>query len=152
MLFLIINLTIGRYYPHIVTQFIIGCVMYIFLLYILSDYISDRIYEKYKYHALLLLTFDVGFLIYKAKYGNDGDVEEEKKIHLSSTKIVSLSSVSDSANKTLSESVRSVGTELSDGESIFSPGLATSECTEEVTVTDKKEVPTSETVTIKLTE
>lgn len=152
MLFLIINLTIGRYYPHIVTQFIIGCVMYIFLLFILSDYISGSIYEKYKYHALLLLTFDVGFLIYKAKYDNDEDVEEEKKIHLSSTKIVSLSSASDSANKTLSESVRSVGTDLSDGESIFSPGPATSDCTEEATVTDKKEAATSETVTIKLTE
>ena len=70
MFFLITNISIGKYYPNIVTQFIFGIVCYSVVLFILKDFISVEIYEEYKYYAGIAIIVDTTFLLYQYKYNS----------------------------------------------------------------------------------
>ncbi|XWV26061.1 hypothetical protein QJ857_gp1019 [Tupanvirus soda lake] len=67
MFFLITHILIGKYYPSLITQFIIGCTCYILSFLIIKDIISAQCFEQYKYYALSLIAVDTSFIIYKAK-------------------------------------------------------------------------------------
>lgn len=67
MFFLITHILIGKYYPNLFTQFIIGCTFYILSFIIIKDIITNNIYEQYKCYILPLVTIDIIFLIYKTK-------------------------------------------------------------------------------------
>lgn len=71
MFFLITNIFIDKYYPSIITQFVIGCVFYILLFFIIKDIISVDYINNYKYYALILVIVDFIFIIYKAKTSYD---------------------------------------------------------------------------------
>jgi len=150
MLFLIINLTIGKYYPKFLTQFIFGCVIYIFLLFIVTDFISDQIYEKYKYYALSLFVIDVTYLIYKTKYTNMETIVQD---HKNKSKIVftdekSIASASDQWTSELSKEAASpivingLSVTDSDNNNIFSAS----------SVTETEKNSSSEKVTLEITE
>ena len=62
------NITVGKYYPSLFTQFIIGCILYIFSFFMITDIISSDSYQKYKYYIFILIIVDAAFLIYLAKY------------------------------------------------------------------------------------
>lgn len=76
MFFLITNLTVGEYYPKFFTQFIVGCVLYVIVLFMLNDMVSDDLYDEYKYYIGALIVIDLAYLIYKAKFC---EVETEKE-------------------------------------------------------------------------
>jgi hypothetical protein len=61
-------MSIYKYYPSMLTQFIIGCTCYVISFFIIKDIISLSIYEKYKYHIMALLMIDTSFLLYKHVY------------------------------------------------------------------------------------
>lgn len=65
MFFLITNITIGKYYNHFLTQFIVGCVFYTITFFIIKDLISATTFEKYKYYFLSIVGIDVSYLVYK---------------------------------------------------------------------------------------
>ena len=67
MFFLITHIFIGKYYPNVVTQFIIGCICYVVSFLIISDVISHETYEQYKYYGLSLIGIDTAYLIYIGK-------------------------------------------------------------------------------------
>lgn len=67
MFFLITHILIGKYYPSLFTQFIIGCTFYVLSILIIKDIFSGNCYEEYKYQALFLVAIDASFLLYKAK-------------------------------------------------------------------------------------
>jgi hypothetical protein len=138
MLFLIINSTIGKYYPNFFTQFLIGCVIYIFVLFIATEFIPDKLYEKYKYHGLVLLIIDFAYLIYKTKYANeatiisDDDKKKEKnsKITLtteekSTTNVVSPSDSTIKQGTTSSNTINGLSMSESDNDNIFSASSIT---------------------------
>ena len=65
MFFLITNITIGKYYNHFLTQFIVGCVFYTITFFIIKDLISNATFEKYKYYFLAVVGIDASYLVYK---------------------------------------------------------------------------------------
>jgi hypothetical protein len=67
MFFLFTHMLIGKYYPSLITQFIIGCICYFLTFLIIRDIINNNCIEQYKYYALLLIAVDTSFIIYKAK-------------------------------------------------------------------------------------
>lgn len=67
MFFLITNITIGKYYPNLFTQLVLGCICYIISFLFLKDFISCETYDKYKYYALCLIIIDSSYLFYKSK-------------------------------------------------------------------------------------
>lgn len=64
MFFLTTNILIGKYYPNLFTQFIIGCACYILSFLIIKDIITLDNYKQYKYHVLCLIVIDTSYLIY----------------------------------------------------------------------------------------
>ena len=144
MLFFIINLTIGKYYPKFITQFIIGCVLYAFVFLILNDFVSDDIYEKYKYYVLSLVIVDVSFLIYKTKFMNEEkmDTTSEEQLTISQNQQIESTSYNTDEKNTLSNtdsqseksinllsesnSINGLIISESDENSIFSPSSVTS--------------------------
>ena len=70
MFFLITNIVIGKYYPNLFTQFVVGFVCYLFAFFILKDFISPDTYQMYKYYILFLIGIDAIFLVYRAKSQN----------------------------------------------------------------------------------
>lgn len=68
MFFLITNLSIGKYYPNIMAQFIFGIVCYAIFFFIAKDFISNKTYETYKYYVMVLIVVDTSFLLYRYKY------------------------------------------------------------------------------------
>lgn len=68
MFFSIVNLIIDKYYPNLMTQIIIGCICYAFSFFILNEFISEALYDKYQYYIVALFTIDASYLIYKKKY------------------------------------------------------------------------------------
>ncbi len=67
MFFLITHLLIGKYYPSVITQFIIGCTCYILIFFIIKDIINSDCIKQYKYYALSLIAVDASFIVYKTK-------------------------------------------------------------------------------------
>ena len=67
MFFLITHVLMNKYYPSLITQFIIGCTFYILTFFIIKDIIDADSIEQYKYYALSLIAIDASFIIYKAK-------------------------------------------------------------------------------------
>ena len=68
MFFLMTYILIGKYYPKITTQFVIGCVCYILSFFIINDMIESETSDKYKGHIISLIAIDAGFLLYRYKY------------------------------------------------------------------------------------
>lgn len=64
------HIFIGKHYPNIVTQFIIGCICYIVSFLIIRDIISIETYEQYKYYGLSLISIDTAYLVYVGKTEN----------------------------------------------------------------------------------
>lgn len=64
MFFLIVHTITGKYYPNFLTQFILGCVCYIFFFFIIKDLITDFNYDKYKYYIISLIMVDLILLVY----------------------------------------------------------------------------------------
>ena len=71
MFFLIAHVLIGKYYPSLITQFIIGCTFYILTFFIIKDIIDADSIEQYKYYALSLIAIDASFIIYKSRCQTD---------------------------------------------------------------------------------
>lgn len=67
MFFLITHLLVGKYYPNLSTQLIIGCLCYAIIFIMLRDIVTSDFYENYKYYIFLLICVDLVFLIYKTK-------------------------------------------------------------------------------------
>ena len=67
MFFLITHILIGKYYPSLVTQFIIGCTCYILSFFIIKDIIDEESFNECKYYVLSLIIADVIFIVYKTK-------------------------------------------------------------------------------------
>jgi hypothetical protein len=67
MFFLITNTVIGKYYPNLVTQLILGFTCYMLSFLIIKDVIGTQCFNEYKYYILLLAVADVIFIVYKAK-------------------------------------------------------------------------------------
>lgn len=61
---------VGKYYPSILTQFIIGCTCYALSFFILKDLITSNTYDQYKYHILALIGIDSSFLLYYQIHSN----------------------------------------------------------------------------------
>lgn len=76
MFFLITHILIGKYYPSLMTQFIIGCTCYVLSFFIIKDIINNEFFEQYKYYALFLIVVDTTFIIYETKC----NMNEEKTI------------------------------------------------------------------------
>lgn len=68
MFFIITNIIIGKCYPNIMTQVIIGTICYVISFFILKDIIPPTIIENYKYWIYVLIFIDVCFLAYLYKY------------------------------------------------------------------------------------
>jgi len=68
MFFLTVHFIVDKYYPQIFSQFIIGVVCYIITYLILSEFISVATYNEYKYYLGSLVSIDLAYLIYIAKY------------------------------------------------------------------------------------
>ena len=68
MFFSITSILIGKYYPSLITQFIIGCSCYILSFFIIKDVISNDCLDEYKYYILSLIIVDISFLVYNVKY------------------------------------------------------------------------------------
>ena len=64
------NISIGKYYPDIVTQFVFGIVCYSVVLFILKDFISVKVYDEYKYYVGIAIIVDTTFLLYQYKYNS----------------------------------------------------------------------------------
>jgi hypothetical protein len=68
MFFLITHVLIGKYYPSLVTQFLIGCTCYMLSFLIIKDTIFDSDnFDQYKYYVLTLAAIDVTFIFCKTK-------------------------------------------------------------------------------------
>lgn len=67
MFFLLTHIMIGKYYPNLFTQFIIGCICYIIAFLLLKDLYADDFIVTYKYQILSLLLLDIFFIIYEVK-------------------------------------------------------------------------------------
>jgi hypothetical protein len=70
MFFLLTNISIGKYYPDIMTQFILGVVCYAIVFFILKDFITAKNYEAYKYYLGTAIIIDTTFLLYQYKYNS----------------------------------------------------------------------------------
>lgn len=70
---------IGKYYPNFFTQFLVGCVFYTIAFFILIDIIPEKIYNEYKYYMVTLISADLSFLVYKAKFTESPQKEEDEK-------------------------------------------------------------------------
>lgn len=70
MFFLLTNISIGKYYPDIMTQFILGVVCYAIIFFILKDFITVKNYEAYKYYLGTAIIIDTTFLLYQYKYNS----------------------------------------------------------------------------------
>jgi hypothetical protein len=73
MFFLFTNISIGKYYPNIVVQFVFGVVCYAISFFIMKDFISASTYEKYKYYMGIIVIVDTSFLVYQYKYNSIND-------------------------------------------------------------------------------
>ena len=93
MFFLITHIIIGKYYPSLFTQFIIGCSCYVLSFLILKDMISSETFDQYKYYAVSLVAVDTAFMVYKAQskstskhtINQDEIIESDKKPENTST-------------------------------------------------------------------
>ncbi len=101
MFFLITHIFIGKYYPNLVTQFIIGCVCYVVSFLILRDIISVEIYEQYKYYGMALIGIDTAYLVYKGKSCQNINMQSHPQIESPKEK---------SANIPTTESVKTIKT------------------------------------------
>lgn len=79
MFFLITNIVIGKYYPNLVTQIIIGCTCYVLSFFIIKDVIDNESFNEYKYYILSLIAADFVFIAYKAK--NCVNANSTKQFH-----------------------------------------------------------------------
>lgn len=77
MFFLLTHILIGKYYPNLITQFIIGCICYIVAYFLIRDTVSEEMYEQYKYYGFALVGIDTAFLIYKGK--NKTEIQKESQ-------------------------------------------------------------------------
>ena len=75
MFFLVTHILIGKYYPSLFTQFIIGCTCYILSFLIIKDVITDINFESCKYYVLALFAMDASFMIYKIKSNNSQNID-----------------------------------------------------------------------------
>lgn len=76
MFFLLTNISIGKCYPNIMTQFSIGIVCYAIIFFILKDFVTDKQYQKYKYYLGIAIVMDTAFLVYQYKYNSMEENEE----------------------------------------------------------------------------
>lgn len=67
MFFLITHILIGKYYPNLFTQFIIGCTFYVLTYLIIKDIIPNIYHNQYKNYAITLIIADASFMIFRAK-------------------------------------------------------------------------------------
>ena len=77
MFFLVTHILIGKYYPNLITQFIIGCSFYVISFLIIKDILTGCNYNQYKYYALALIVIDASFLIFKTKSKIDSQKPKE---------------------------------------------------------------------------
>jgi len=103
----------------------IGCVIYVFALFIATEFIPDKLYEKYKYHALSLLVIDFAYLIYKTKYAKEeivvlDNTEKGKKITFTDEKSATTSDSIKGGN-----TINGLSVSESDNHSIFSASSVT---------------------------
>lgn len=67
MFFLITHILIGKYYPNLFAQFIIGCSFFIIAFLVIKDIFSGYNFSQYKYYILALVIVDILFVIYLTK-------------------------------------------------------------------------------------
>lgn len=58
---------VGKYYPNLVTQFIIGCSFYVVSFLMVRDICTGCNFDQYKYYILSLIIIDASFLFFKTK-------------------------------------------------------------------------------------
>lgn len=80
MFFLLTNISIGKYYPDIMTQFILGVVCYAIVFFILKDFITVKNYEAYKYYLGTAIIIDTTFLLYQYKYNSIKTIGDQNPI------------------------------------------------------------------------
>lgn len=80
MFFLLTNISIGKYYPDIMTQFILGVVCYAIVFFILKDFITVKNYEAYKYYLGTAIVIDTTFLLYQYKYNSIKTIGDKNPI------------------------------------------------------------------------
>ena len=95
MFFLITHLLIGKYYPSLFTQFIIGFSCYVLSFLLIKDIISDDCCDKYKYYALSLVAVDATYLIYRSKSKMDKNDPTEKMSPIDNNTVVENISTTD---------------------------------------------------------
>jgi hypothetical protein len=87
MFFLTTNVFIGKYYPSLLTQLIIGCTFYVTTFFIFKDIMSDDHIDDSKYYILILVILDASFLIYKIKTYRDNQRRKQSVSLNQSSKI-----------------------------------------------------------------
>lgn len=70
MFFLITHVSIGKFCPNMLTQFIIGFLCYVISFFIGKDLLGTDFVEKYKYYIFLLIIIDGIFIIYEKNKKN----------------------------------------------------------------------------------
>ena len=71
------NIAVSKYYQSLLTQFIIGCILYIITFFIITDITSNNTYQKYKYYICVLIIVDAAFLVYLTKMYNQNKNNNE---------------------------------------------------------------------------
>lgn len=127
MFFLIAHIFIGKYYPNVITQFIIGCICYVISFLIVRDIISIETYEQYKYYGLAMISIDTAYLVYTGKSQNSKKTVKsiiEHKIPIVNTTQNTIDVTSTKSNSaptvTLSSEINDYRVKLFDSENITS--------------------------------
>lgn len=71
MFFLITHIITSKYYPSLLTQFIIGCSFYTVSFFILKDILTPEMINKYKYYVISLFAIDISYIYLKSKSGDN---------------------------------------------------------------------------------
>src|SRR5579863_4630367 len=77
MFFIMTNILIGKYYPSIMTQVIIGVICYATAFFILKDIISVSVYHEYAYWIGSVILLDMIFVGYIYTYRSVNKPPEE---------------------------------------------------------------------------
>ena len=77
MFFLTTHVLIGKYYPKLLTQFIIGCTCYIITFFVFNEVSPDDFFDNAKYYILTFIILDASFMIYKIKSLRDAQRQRQ---------------------------------------------------------------------------
>lgn len=122
MFFLLTHIFIGKHYPKLLTQFIVGCILYIISITLLLDITNKVLYDNYKYYIYGLICIDTIYFIYVNKNTNKNNeqntetiLSEKQKNSESEKKKSESDGISHSQNKSkISESILISSSDIND--------------------------------------